>query len=84
MLEKISAGFAAMYNAGDLDTKGIITYDLLNSVDDEEIFLKLISAFGENEKKIAKAARKLRGKKIKPEKPMKPKSYMTDTLKNMQ
>ncbi|MBR2175635.1 MAG: hypothetical protein IJ861_01645 [Clostridia bacterium] len=81
-LEKISAGLAAIYKAGDLDTKGIITYLLLNCVESDEKFEVLISAFEDNNKKIAKAARKLRGKKIKPEKPKKTRSYITDTLNN--
>ncbi len=79
-IEKISQGLSALYTQGDLDTKGIITYLMLNSIDDDEKFEQLISAFCDNDKKIARAARKLRGKKIKPEKPKKARSYMADTL----
>ncbi len=79
-MEKISAGLAAMYAAGDLDTKGIITYDLLNSVENSEKFEKLIDSFSESDKKVARAARKLIGKKIKPEKPKKARSYTADSL----
>ncbi len=79
-LEKISAGLAAIYKAGDLDTKGIITYLMLNSVESDDKFEILISAFAENEKKIAREGRRLRGKKLKPEKPKKSRSYITDTL----
>lgn len=82
-LEKISAGLAAIYNAGDLDTKGIITYDMLNAVESDEKFQKLIASFSDNDKKVTKAARKLRGKTLKPEKPKKPRSYKTDTLNRM-
>lgn len=82
-LEKLSAGLAAIYKTGDLDTKGIITYLMLNAVEDDEKFALLISAFAENDKKIAKEARRLRGKTIKPEKPKKTRSYITDTLNNM-
>lgn len=82
-LEKVSAGLAAIYTSGDLDTKGIITYDMLNSIDNDDKFEQLIAAFTDADKKIARAARKLRGKKIKPEKPQKSRNYMTDTLNNM-
>ena len=81
-IEKISQGLAALYTSGDLDTKGIITYILLNSVESDEKFAQLIEAFSDNDKKITKAARKLRGKNIKPEKPKKPKKFISDTLGN--
>lgn len=79
-MEKISAGLAAMYSSGDLDTKGIITYDMLNSIDDNDKFEKLIDSFAEADKKVAVAVRKLRGKKIKPEKPQKSRNYTADAL----
>lgn len=79
-IEKISQGLSALYTSGDLDTKGIITYIMLNSVESDEKFLQLIDAFSVNDKKIAKAARKLRGKNIKPEKIKKQKKYVSDTL----
>ncbi len=83
-LEKLSQGLSALYTAGDLDTKGIITYDLLNAVKSDEKFNSLISAFSDADKKIAKAARNLRGKKIKPEKEKKRSKFISDTLNNMQ
>ncbi len=79
-MEKLSAGLAAMYVSGDLDTKGIITYDLLNSVESQEKFNQLIASFSEADKKVAVAARKLIGKKIKPEKLKKSRSYTADAL----
>ena len=79
-IEKISQGLAALYTQGDLDTKGIITYILLNSIDDDEKFSQLIGAFPDNDKKVAKAARNLRGKKIKPEKVKKSRSFIADNL----
>lgn len=82
-LEKLSQGLSALYTAGDLDTKGIITYDMLNAVESDEKFNSLISAFSDADKKIAKAARKLRGKKLRPEKPKKRKKFISDTLNNM-
>ncbi len=79
-LERVSDGLATMYTTGDLDTKGIITYILLNSVESDEKFQALIAKFTENDRKICVAARNLRGKKIKPEKPRKISPYMADTL----
>lgn len=82
-LTKLSQNLSDLYNAGDLDVKGIITYILLNSIDDDGKFNSLISEFNDNEKKIAREARKLRGKNIKPEKPKKQKkNYTADTLLN--
>ena len=82
-LEKISAGRAALYSTGDLDTKGIITYDLLNAIDNDEKFKALIESFSDPDKKIARAARNLRGKTIKAEKPKKTRKYVSDTLNKM-
>ncbi len=79
-MEKLSAGLAAMYASGDLDTKGIITYDLLNSVKSQEKFEQLIASFSDADKKVAIASRKLIGKKIKPEKPQKSRNYTADAL----
>lgn len=80
-IEKLSKNLSDLYNAGDLDVKGIITYILLNSIDDNLIFEKLVQEFNPNEKKIAYETRKLRGKKIKPEKPKKKKrNFVADTL----
>lgn len=82
-LTKLSQNLSDFYNAGDLDVKGIITYVLLNSIDDDSKFEAVISEFNQNEKKIAREARKLRGKNIKPEKPKKKKNnYVADTLAN--
>lgn len=81
-IAKLSKSLSDLYEAGDLDVKGIITYILLNSVDDEK-FEKLTSEFTPEIKKTAVASRKLRGKKIKPEKLKKPKKYMADTLNSM-
>lgn len=82
-IEKISQGLSALYTQGDLDTKGIITYLMLNSVDSDEKFEQLISAFSDNDKKITRAARNLRGKRIKPEKEKKSRNFMADTLNNI-
>ena len=62
--------------------KGIITYILLNTVESDEKFEQLIESFAENDKKVARESRKLRGKKIKPEKPKKSRSYVAGSLNN--
>ncbi len=82
-LEKLSKALSELYDAGDLDVKGVITYILLNSVDNDEKYEKLTATFTKEQKKIADAARKLRGKKLKAEKPRKPKKYMAETLNAM-
>ena len=76
----MSKTLAELYEAGDLDVKGIITYILLNSIDDDGKFEAVTCAFPKELKKIAVAARNLRGKKIKPEKPKKPKKFMAERL----
>lgn len=82
-LEKVSQVLSGLYTSGDLDTKGIITYDLLNSVESDEKFEALIAAFSDADKKICRAARKLRGKKIKPEKVKKKSKFISDTLNSI-
>ena len=79
-LERLSKSLSDMYDAGDLDVKGIITYILLNSIEDDKKFEQLTEKFTPEYKKIAVESRKLRGKKIKPEKPKKTSKFMADTL----
>ena len=78
-LIKLSKNLASLYDSGDLEVKGIITYILLNSIDDEK-YETITSEFEKDLKKTAAASRKLRGKKIKPEKPKKPKKYIAENL----
>lgn len=73
---KLSKSLNDIYEMGDLDVKGIISYVLLNSVDDSEKREQLLSEFTPSNKKIMVAAYTLKGKKIKPEKPKKKKSGM--------
>ncbi len=82
-LEKLSKTLSELYDAGDLDVKGIITYILLNGIEDDEKFEALTGQFSKEQKKIAKAVRNLRGKNIKPEKPKKPKKYVADRLNDL-
>lgn len=81
--EKFSKALSELYDAGDLDVKGIITYVLLNSIEDDAKFEKAVSGFAPENKKIAVESRKLRGKKIKPEKVKKQSKFIADTLNNV-
>ena len=80
---KLSKSLSELYDAGDLDVKGIITYAMLNSLESDEQFEQMIGEFTPEQKKIARSSRALRGKKIKPEEPKKPKKYMAETLQAM-
>ncbi len=83
-IEKLSKALSDLYDAGDLDVKGIITYVLLNGVEEQEAYEKLTAAFTKEQKKVADASRNLRGKKMKPEKPKKSRKYVADRLNAMQ
>lgn len=73
---KLSKSLNDIYEMGDLDVKGIISYILLNSVENESKREQLLVNFTEANKKIIASAFTLRGKKIKPEKPKKKRSGM--------
>lgn len=78
-IAKMSKNFAGLYDTGDLDVKGIITYVLLNALDDDK-YEAFSAEFEKDLKKIADASRKLRGKKVKPEKPKKPNKFIAENL----
>ncbi len=73
---KLSQSLNDIYEMGDLDVKGIISYILINSVEDEKKREQLLTNFTDANKKVLVAAYGLRGKKIKPEKPKKKRSGM--------
>ncbi len=81
-LAKMAKNIASLYDTGDLDVKGIITYILLNSLEDDR-YEMLAEGFDKDMKKVTDAARKLRGKKVKPEKLKKRKNFIADTLNSM-
>lgn len=68
--KKLYALLDDMYQNGDLDLRSIITVALLNTMSDEA-FASLYERVGEGLQKDLKFTRKLKGKKIKPEKPKK-------------
>ncbi len=81
-IEKMSKNIASLYDTGDLDVKGIVTYVLLNALDDEQ-YEQFTAEFEKDLKKIADASRNLRGKKIKPEKLKKQNKYIAENLNGM-
>jgi hypothetical protein len=79
--EKFANVFNVQYGNGDRDTRAIITIVLLNSLEDAE-FEKIKEYFNEELEKAAVAARKYKGKEVKPEKPKKPRKSIGSTLLN--
>ena len=69
-----------MYKNGDLDTRAVISHALMNSMSDNA-FPPLYEDVGDELKKDLKYTRKLRGKKIKPEKKKKPGKKVVARLK---
>lgn len=69
-LKRLAGVLCDMYGAGDMDARSVILYGILNNVRDEEAIRNIIENFteGSNLQKVYKHARKLIGKKIKPEK----------------
>ena len=78
-LEKLVGIFNLQYNNGDVDTRAIITIVLLNALDDEQ-FNTVFEYLSDDLKKAAKAARKYKDKKVKPEKPKKKNVSKASTL----
>jgi len=74
------------YKNGDLDTKGLITQVILNSVTEPELQARAEEKVGEDLRKIWVAGRKFRDNPAKPEKPKVPGGWMSrftaDTLLN--
>ena len=80
-LEKFAGVFNLQYGNGDVDTRSIITVVILNSLSNEE-FESLYEYFDDDLKKASKAARKYKGKNVKPEKPKKRNVSKATNLKN--
>lgn len=69
--QKLSELLDDMYKSGDLDLRSIVTYVVIDGLSGES-FSKLYELMGDELRKVAKPARKLIGKTIKPEKKKKP------------
>ena len=80
-LEKLAGVFNLQYGNGDVDTRSIITIVILNGLTDEA-FNCVSEFFDADLGKAAKAARKYKGKTVKPEKPKKKNVSKASNLKN--
>ncbi len=69
-LSKMAQMISTQYANGDMDTRSIITIVILNGVD-ESNWDKLNALLSEELQKSWKYARKMKGKKVKPERPKK-------------
>lgn len=65
-----------MYKDGDMDLRSVVTYGLLDGLSDDA-FEKLAPQLGEELRRAMKYSRRLRGRKIKPEKKKKQKKVET-------
>lgn len=77
-IDKLAEIISTQYDNADMDTRSIITIVILDSIRDEKKESKLRKNISEAVIKGWDAAKKIRGKKIKPEK--KKSTFMTDTL----
>lgn len=78
-LEKMAGVFNLQYGNGDVDTRSVITIVLLNSLENPE-YKAISEYFDDDLKKAAGAARKYKGKTVKPEKPKKKNTSKAHTL----
>ena len=80
-MRKLCALLDDMYKNGDLDTRSMVTISLLNELPDDA-FQVFVEHVGEELQKDLKYTRKLKGKKIKPEKKKKKKKVVAKPLDN--
>ena len=80
-MKKLCALLDDMYKNGDLDTRSLVTITLLNGLSDGA-FQATQDRLGEELQKSSKFSRKLKGKKIKPEKKKKQKKVVAKPLDN--
>jgi len=78
-VKKIGEIFSELYMNGDVDVRSTITFVLLNNLSDEETE-KIVPYFTKDMKTGCTAARSMRGKKFKPEKPKKHKRIVAESL----
>lgn len=79
-IDKLAAILNAQYNAGDLDTRSIITIVILNGIDSQQSAEKLNGCLDDTLKKSWQFAKKYKGKKVKPEKPKAKKKTIAERL----
>ena len=78
-LKKLAEIYSELYMNGDADVRAVITWVLLNSLSDEEL-ARLTPYFSADMTAGCKAARHIRGKKLKPEKPHKMRHIVAENL----
>lgn len=79
-IAKLGSILNAQYDAGDMDTRSIITIVILNGIDTKENEEKLIPEISETLQKAWGHAKRFKGKIVKPEKKKKPKRTFAQTL----
>lgn len=83
-IKKFSKILSDMYSSGDLDTRGIITYVILNEIEAQNKISKIWNYLSTDLQKAFENTRKLKGKNIKAEKKKKPsKLFSAATLNEM-
>ncbi|MEG1426831.1 MAG: hypothetical protein RSC76_03995, partial [Oscillospiraceae bacterium] len=73
--------FNDMYKDGDMDVRSLISYGLFNGLSDEAM-ATVSENFSEELQKLYKCSRKLKNKKIKPEKVKKKNKVIAAALNN--
>ncbi len=79
--QKLCTLFADFYENGDLDTRAVITYVLINGLP-ADVYSQIAPQFSEKLLKAATQSRKLIGKKIKPEKKKKQSKVIAKSLES--
>ena len=81
--EKMCTVFNDLYQTGDMSTRSIITMVILNGIEDAGALEKIEERFSTDLAKSYKCGRRMKGKKVKPEKKKKPSKFMAQTLNEM-
>lgn len=81
-VKKLGKILSDNYDNGDLDVRGLITIVILNSIEAENQKMLLKKYLSDDLKNAWEAAEKLKGKKIKPEKVKKRKSFTARLLES--
>ena len=79
-ITKLAAVLNAQYDAGDMDTRSIITIVILNGIETKEQEDALLAELSDTLQKAWGNARRFKGKAVKPEKKKKPKKSFVPTL----
>lgn len=83
-VEKLGTVLNDMYENGDMDVRSIISIVFFNGIDNEKAIENLKGSLNEETLKAYQAARKVKGKSVKPEKVKKQSKIVAEALKNNQ